>query len=98
MSYGFNPPPSYQPGALNQPGFPSAPPPPYQPGGPPPYQAGAPAPGGQCAIIRNTPSGLVMDATEYEVKLQHYNGSPAQLWMLEPVGGTSYVIRNRGNG
>ncbi|EFA05981.1 uncharacterized protein LOC664464 [Tribolium castaneum] len=91
MSYGFQPPPPYQPGA--PPYQPGAPPQPGFPGAPPPYQ------GGQCAVIRNTPSGLCLDATEYEVKLQHYTGSPAQQWILEPVGGGDrYVLRNKGNG
>ncbi|CAH1363714.1 unnamed protein product [Tenebrio molitor] len=91
MSYGFQPPPPYQPGA-----------PPYEPGAPP-YQPGALSysgmqPSGQCAIIRSTSSGLCVDGTEYEIKLQHYNGSPGQLWILEPLGGEKFIIRNKGNG
>lgn len=98
MNYGFNPPPapSHKSGA--QPGLPS-PPPLYQHEDPPPYESGTPGHGDQSVIIRNTSSGLVLDAAEYDVKLQHFNGSPAQLWSLEPVEKrNSYIIRNKGNG
>lgn len=35
------------------------------------------------AVIRNNKSGLVLDASDYEVKLQHFTGFPSQLWKVE---------------
>ncbi|RZC32329.1 uncharacterized protein BDFB_003349 [Asbolus verrucosus] len=90
----FPPPPPYQAAA-----------PPYQPGGPQPgFQPGhgvrpqPPTSQQRPAIIRNPGSGLVLDGSQYEVKLQRYTGSPAQLWIMEPLPGGKVIIRNKGNG
>jgi hypothetical protein len=47
--------------------------------------------GGVCN--RNKKSGLVLDMSQNEVTLQHYNGSPSQLWDLE-----GFLIRSKQNG
>lgn len=49
------------------------------------------------AIIRHPKSGLVLDGTEFRVKLQHYTGSIYQQWILEPTGCGKYYIINVGS-
>lgn len=51
------------------------------------------------AIIRNQKSGLVLDAQDHHVKLQHYSGFNSQLWRLESAcePGKFFIV-NKGNG
>ncbi|KAJ3666685.1 hypothetical protein Zmor_002119 [Zophobas morio] len=49
-------------------------------------------------VIRNQKSGLVLDASEYLVKLQYFMGFPPQLWKLESAGLGTFFIVNKGNG
>jgi hypothetical protein len=49
-------------------------------------------------IIKNPKSGLVLDASEYNVKLQKYTGKLSQLWKLECIDYGRFIIINRDNG
>ncbi|XP_044264261.1 endo-1,4-beta-xylanase A-like [Tribolium madens] len=53
---------------------------------------------GKYAVIRNQKSGLVLDANEYVVKVQHFTGFPSQLWKLEEACPGKFFIVNKGNG
>lgn len=50
------------------------------------------------AVIRNQKSGLVLDASDYVVKIQHFTGFPCQLWKLEEASPGKFFIVNKGNG
>ncbi|EFA05980.1 hypothetical protein TcasGA2_TC008806 [Tribolium castaneum] len=50
------------------------------------------------AVIRNQRSGLVLDASDCVVKIQHFTGFPAQLWKLEDACPGKFFIVNKGNG
>ncbi|RZC39226.1 uncharacterized protein BDFB_008851 [Asbolus verrucosus] len=53
---------------------------------------------GKHAVIRNPHSGLVLDAGDDQVKLQHFTGFAAQLWSVEPTDEGKFFIRNKANG
>ncbi|RZC42928.1 RicinB lectin 2 domain containing protein [Asbolus verrucosus] len=41
---------------------------------------------------------LVLDGSQYELKLQHLAGNPTQLWTLESTDHGTFFIINKGNG
>ncbi|RZC36934.1 RicinB lectin 2 domain containing protein [Asbolus verrucosus] len=50
-------------------------------------------------VIRNQKSGLVLDASEYQIKLQHFTGYDVQLWKLEPtVDGKFFIVMSAAPG
>ncbi|XP_044255292.1 uncharacterized protein LOC123005561 [Tribolium madens] len=49
-------------------------------------------------IIKNVKSGLVLDATEFYVKIQNYSSSTLQHWTLQDLDGGKFRIINVGNG
>ncbi|XP_044255293.1 uncharacterized protein LOC123005563 [Tribolium madens] len=52
---------------------------------------------GNTLIIRNTESGFVLDAKEFNVKIQKYTGATSQQWKLEPSDKGKFIIVNVGN-
>ncbi|KAJ3666687.1 hypothetical protein Zmor_002121 [Zophobas morio] len=50
------------------------------------------------AVIRNQTSGLVLDASEHVLKIQHFTGFAAQLWKFENAAPGTFYIVNKGNG
>lgn len=43
-------------------------------------------------IIWNPKSGMVLDGTEFRVKLQHYTGSVYRKWIVESTGYYKFYI------
>lgn len=49
-------------------------------------------------VIRHLTSGFVLDASEENVKLDYFTGSPFQRWVLETLESGQSVFVNTGNG
>ncbi|KAJ3666688.1 hypothetical protein Zmor_002122 [Zophobas morio] len=50
------------------------------------------------AVIRSQTSDLVLDASDYEVKVERFTGLPAQRWKLENAYLGTFFFVNQSNG